>query len=49
MEAKLSFLRLAEVFGLDESDPGFDPRYDLNGDGQISYSDFLDFAAHQSP
>jgi hypothetical protein len=49
VEAKLSFLRLAEVFGLDESDPGFDPRYDLNGDGQISYSDFLDFAARQSP
>jgi hypothetical protein len=44
----LSFSKLAEVFGLREGEPGYDPRYDLDSDGEIAFPDFLGFAKLQS-
>ena len=34
----------AEKFGLSTGDAGYDPRYDLDGDGTVGFSDFLLFA-----
>ena len=38
------FLRFAQQFGLSQGDPGYDARYDLDGDGAIEFGDFLIFA-----
>ena len=37
------FLLFVELFGLNQSDEGYDPRYDLDGDDTIGISDFLIF------
>ncbi|MCE2438398.1 MAG: PD40 domain-containing protein [Candidatus Latescibacteria bacterium] len=38
------FVQFAAVFGLGESDAGYEARYDLDGDGAIGFGDFLIFA-----
>ena len=35
---------LAGVFGARQGDEKYDARYDLNGDGEIGFSDFVTFA-----
>lgn len=43
--AALSFERLGALFGFSAGDPGFDPAYDLNLDGEIDFLDFLKFSS----
>ena len=40
----LDFLLFVELFGLNQSDEGYDARFDLDGDGTIGIGDFLIFA-----
>ena len=44
----LSFDRLGQLFGLSKGDPAFDPRYDLDQDGEIAFTDFIEFATRLS-
>lgn len=45
LESPVSLSRLAEVFGSAEGDQQYDRRYDVDGDGVITYLDFLAVAS----
>ena len=38
-----TFLFFVAAFGIQSGQDGFDPKYDLNNDGTVGFSDFLIF------